>query len=147
MSGRASCAARRCAFATLQVKTQHSKLGVGRCVTDPHRDLNAAGVTITLDQVSACGLRLQLQAPLLTTGRLSATLLAARLLVLKLLARPGPSISARDLSDQKLNAVAAALERVASLRNDYRQRIAKPEPPAEKQRIVTEANNQLTKGL
>src|SRR5258708_5128101 len=88
MSGRASCAARRCTFATLQVKTQHSELGVGLCVADPHRDLNAAGVTIALDQVSACGLRLQLQAPLLTTGRLSATLLAVRLLVLKLLARP-----------------------------------------------------------
>ncbi len=42
----------------------------------------------------------------------------------------GPSISARDLSDQKLNAVATALERVASLRNDYRQRIAEAEAPA-----------------
>ena len=58
---------------------------------------------------------------------------------------PGPSISARDLSDQKLNAVAAALERVASLRNDYRQRIAKAEAPAEKERIVAEANKELTK--
>jgi hypothetical protein len=87
MSVRASCHGES-AFAALQVKTQHSELGVGLCVTDPHRDLNAAGVTIALDQVSACGLRLQLQAPLLTAGRLSATLLAARLLVLKLLARP-----------------------------------------------------------
>src|SRR5712671_1676483 len=51
----------------------------------------------------------------------------------------GPSISARDLSDQKLNAVATALERVASLRNDYRQRIAEAEAPAEKERIVAEA--------
>ena len=59
----------------------------------------------------------------------------------------GPSISARDLSDQKLNAVATALERVASLRNDYRQRIAEAEAPAEKERIVAEANKELTKAV
>ena len=59
----------------------------------------------------------------------------------------GPSISARDLSDQKLNAVATALQRVASLRNDYRQRIAEAEAPAEKERIVAEANKELTKAV
>lgn len=59
----------------------------------------------------------------------------------------GPSISPRDLSDQKLNAVATALERVASLRNDYRQRIAEAEAPAEKERIVAEANKELTKAV
>ena len=59
----------------------------------------------------------------------------------------GPSISARDLSDQKLNAVVAALERVASLRNDYRQRIAEAEAPAEKERIVAEANKELSKAV
>src|SRR6266481_445204 len=58
---------------------------------------------------------------------------------------PGPSTSAPDLSDQKLNAVAAALERVASLRNDYRQRIAEAEAPSEKARIAAEANKELTK--
>ena len=60
---------------------------------------------------------------------------------------PGPSISARDLSDRKLNAVATALERVASLRNDYRQRIAEAEAPAEKERIVAEANKELSKAV
>jgi len=59
----------------------------------------------------------------------------------------GPTISARDLSDQKLNAVGTALERVASLRNDYRQRIAEAEAPAEKERIVAEANKELTKAV
>ena len=39
----------------------------------------------------------------------------------------GPSVSARDLSDQKLNAVATALQRVAGLRKDYGQRIAEAE--------------------
>src|SRR5258706_14715026 len=81
----------------LKVKTQHSELGVGLSVTDPHRDLNAAGVTIALDQVGACGLCLQLQAPLLTAGRLS-TLLAARLSVLKLLTCPRiPTLTSGEL--------------------------------------------------
>ena len=55
-----------------------------------------------------------------------------------------PSTSAPDLSDQKLSA-AAALERVASLQKDYRQRVAEANAPAEKERIVAEANNELTK--
>jgi hypothetical protein len=60
---------------------------------------------------------------------------------------PGPSASAPDLSDQKLSAVAAALERVASLQDDYRQRVAQAEAPAEKERIVAEANNELSKAV
>jgi uncharacterized protein YqfA (UPF0365 family) len=60
---------------------------------------------------------------------------------------PGPSTSAPDLSDQKLSAVAAALERVASLQQDYRQRIAETEAPADKERIVAEANVELTKAV
>src|SRR5258708_18046227 len=42
---------------------------------------------------------------------------------------PGPSTSSPDLSDQKLSAVAAAAERVASLPNNYHQTIPQPEPP------------------
>jgi hypothetical protein len=60
---------------------------------------------------------------------------------------PGPSTSAPDLSDQKLSAAAAALERVASLQKDYRQRVAEATAPAEKERIVAEANNELTKAV
>ena len=60
---------------------------------------------------------------------------------------PSPSISARDLSDQKLKAVATALERVASLRKEYQQRIAEAEAPAEKERIVAEANKELPKAV
>jgi Domain of unknown function (DUF4168) len=59
----------------------------------------------------------------------------------------GPSTSAPDLSDQKLGATAAALERVVSLQKDYRQRIAEADAPAEKERIVAEANNELTKAV
>jgi len=43
--------------------------------------------------------------------------------------------------------VAAAVERVVSLRKDYGQRLAKAEEPAEKERIVAEANNALTKAV
>ena len=60
---------------------------------------------------------------------------------------PGPSISAPELSDQKLDAVAAALERIASLQKDYRQRIAEVEAPADKERIVAEAHDEFTKAV
>jgi hypothetical protein len=60
---------------------------------------------------------------------------------------PDPSTSAPDLSDQKLSAAAAALERVVGLQNDYRQRIAEAEAPAEKERLVAEANNELKKAV
>jgi hypothetical protein len=59
----------------------------------------------------------------------------------------GPSTSAPDLSDQKIDAAAAALERVVGLQNDYRQRIAEAEAPAEKERLVAEANNELAKAV
>jgi hypothetical protein len=43
--------------------------------------------------------------------------------------------------------VAAALQRVASLQKDYRQRLAEAEAPAEKERIVAEAHNEFTKAV
>jgi regulator of protease activity HflC (stomatin/prohibitin superfamily) len=58
-----------------------------------------------------------------------------------------PPASASGLSDQKLDAAAAALERVVSLQEDYRQRIAQAEAAEEKQRIVAEANGALTKAV
>ena len=59
----------------------------------------------------------------------------------------GPSTSAPDLSDQKLSATAAAMERVVSVQRNYRQRIAEAEAPAEKERIVAEAHNEFTKAV
>ena len=47
----------------------------------------------------------------------------------------------------KLSAVAAALEPVVTLQKDYRQRITETEAPADKERIVAEANNELTKAV
>jgi len=59
----------------------------------------------------------------------------------------GPSAAAPDLSDRKLDAAAAALQRVASLQQDYRQRVAEAQAPAEKDRIVAEANRALSKAV
>jgi hypothetical protein len=59
----------------------------------------------------------------------------------------GPSASAPDLSDQKLDAAAAAIQRVATLQNNYRQRIAQAEEPADRERLVAEANNELEKAI
>jgi hypothetical protein len=60
---------------------------------------------------------------------------------------PGPPISTPELSDQKLDAVAAALQRVVTLQRDYRQRIASAETDAEKERIVAEAHGEFTKAV
>jgi Domain of unknown function (DUF4168) len=60
---------------------------------------------------------------------------------------PGPSSPAPDLPDQKLDAMAAALQRVASIQKDYRQRLAEAEAPAEKERVVAEAHNEFTKAV
>jgi hypothetical protein len=59
---------------------------------------------------------------------------------------PGPSTSAPNLLDQKLGAVAAALERIASLQKDYRQRIAEA-VPADKDRIVAQAHGEFMKAV
>jgi hypothetical protein len=59
----------------------------------------------------------------------------------------GPATSAPQVSDQKLSAVADAFKRVAELQKDYQQRIAEAEAPAEKERIVAEAQNKLTKAV
>jgi hypothetical protein len=58
-----------------------------------------------------------------------------------------PSAAAPELSDQKLDAAAAALTRVVGLKQDYQQRFAQAEIPADKERIVAEANQELTKAI
>jgi hypothetical protein len=90
----------------------------------------------------------------LFTGTLAAAILTAgcclfmpTVSVLAQSPLPDPSTSAPELSDQKLNAVAAALERIASLQKDYRQRIAEAEAPADKERLVAEAHGEFTKAV
>jgi hypothetical protein len=61
---------------------------------------------------------------------------------------PSPALSDQtpNIPDQKLDAMAAALEQVASLKRNYQQQIAAA-PDADKERITTEANNALVKAV
>jgi hypothetical protein len=60
---------------------------------------------------------------------------------------PLPGSPAPVVSDQKIEATAAALERVASLQQTYRQRLSEVKEQADKERIVAEANGALTKAV
>jgi len=59
---------------------------------------------------------------------------------------PDLSERAPNIPDQKLDAAAAAIERVASLKQDYQQRIAVA-APADKERMLNEAVNALAKAV
>src|SRR5262249_44307773 len=59
---------------------------------------------------------------------------------------PGLSNPSSAIPDQKLDAAAAAIERVASLKRDYQQRIAAA-APADKEDILNEAIHALAKAI
>ena len=59
---------------------------------------------------------------------------------------PGLSNPSSAIPDQKLDAAAAAIERVASLKRDYQQRIAVA-APADKERMLNEAVNAMAKAV
>jgi hypothetical protein len=59
---------------------------------------------------------------------------------------PGLSEDSPTISDQKLDAAAAAIKRVASLKENYQQQIAVA-PPADKERIAAEAINAFSKAV
>jgi uncharacterized protein DUF4168 len=59
---------------------------------------------------------------------------------------PGLSTPAPSITEQKLDAAAAALQRVVSLEKTYGERLAEA-PPAEKERILAEANDALKKAV
>jgi len=59
---------------------------------------------------------------------------------------PSPSEPAQNIPDQKLDAAAAALDQVATLKEDYQQRINSADP-ADKRRIAEEGNNALVKAI
>jgi hypothetical protein len=59
---------------------------------------------------------------------------------------PGPSDQTSNIPDQKLDAAAAALKQVASVKENYEQRI-KAAAPSDRQRIADEANNALVKAV
>lgn len=59
---------------------------------------------------------------------------------------PAPSGQAANIPDQKLDAAAAAIGRVATLSRDYQQQIAAAQP-GDRQRIADEANKALEKAV
>ena len=60
--------------------------------------------------------------------------------------KPAPSEQAPNIPDQKLDAIAAALEQVVSVRENYEQRLQKA-PAAEAERIADEAKGALVKAV
>jgi Domain of unknown function (DUF4168) len=61
-------------------------------------------------------------------------------------ASPGTSEQAPAIPDQKLDAAAAAIERVANLKENYQQQIAVA-PPSDRERIAAEAISALSKAV
>ena len=61
-------------------------------------------------------------------------------------AQPSPPQQAPTITDQKLDQTAAAIKRVVSLKQDYRQRIAAA-APSDKERIAEEGRNELAKAV
>jgi uncharacterized protein YlxW (UPF0749 family) len=57
---------------------------------------------------------------------------------------PAATEPAPDLSDQKLDKAAAALNQVANVKNDYQQKIESA-PDTDKERILNEANGALVR--
>src|SRR5262245_2388056 len=59
---------------------------------------------------------------------------------------PSPSQQTPAVSDQKLDQMAAAVKQVATVKQDYQERIAAA-PPADQERIAGEANGALEKAV
>lgn len=59
---------------------------------------------------------------------------------------PGLSTPAPNITEQKLDVAAAAIQRVASLKKTYEQRLAQA-PQGQKEQIVSEANDALEKAV
>jgi hypothetical protein len=60
--------------------------------------------------------------------------------------RPAPSEQAPNIPDQKLDAIAAALEQVVSVRENYEQQLQKA-PASDAERIAGEAKDALVKAV
>jgi hypothetical protein len=59
---------------------------------------------------------------------------------------PGLSNPSPNIPDQKLDAAAAAMEKVAGVQQDYQQRIAAADP-SEKERLASEGTKALVKAV
>jgi len=62
-------------------------------------------------------------------------------------ASPGVTAPSSNITDQKLDAAAAALQRVVSLQQQYRAKLAQTPDASDQQRLVAEANGELAKAV
>ena len=60
---------------------------------------------------------------------------------------PGATQPSPAISDQKLDQAAAALQRVAKLQQQYREKLAATSAASEQQQIIAEADAELTKAV
>jgi hypothetical protein len=60
---------------------------------------------------------------------------------------PGTAGQAENIPDQKLDQAAAAIERMARVKQEYQQRISKEGSPAEQQKLADEGNNAMEKAV
>jgi hypothetical protein len=60
---------------------------------------------------------------------------------------PGATGPSSNITDQKLDAAAAALQRVVSLQQQYRERLAQTPDASDQQRLIAQANSELAKAV
>jgi hypothetical protein len=84
-------------------------------------------------------------APILTALFLAATVPAVNAQVQS--PAPSPSQPSQDIPDQKLDATAAALDKIADVKESYTKQIEATPGDADKRRLVDEANKALVKAV
>jgi DNA-binding transcriptional regulator YbjK len=60
---------------------------------------------------------------------------------------PGTAGQAENIPDQKLDQAAAAIERMARVKQEYQQRISKEASPDAQQKLADEGNNAMEKAV
>ena len=60
---------------------------------------------------------------------------------------PDAAAQADNIPDQKLDATAAAIERMASIKQEYQLRISKEPSKAEQEKLADEGNNKMEKAV
>ena len=88
---------------------------------------------------------MRLWAQLLTAAILAAAVPMANAQVQS--PTPAPSEPSQSIPDQKLDATAAALNKIANVKQNYSQQIEATPNEADKQRLVDEANKELVKAV
>jgi len=88
---------------------------------------------------------MQSSASILAAAFLAATLPAAN--AQEQTPAPSPSQPSQDISDQKLDATAAALDQIADVKQSYTKQIEATPGDADKRRLVDEANKALVKAV